>query len=420
MRLPQSSSQPLSIRVIAFIILATLAAVLPVPAGAATQQLLCSPTSLRFGTVTVGQSETQLISLTNAGQTGATISAISVSGSEFSISGLTPPANLAAGQSAALSVTFAPTANGWTGGKVTFTSNASNASLQLTLGGTGVSSEALTASPTSLSFGDVAVGTSATLAVVLTNARPWKETLTAFQATGTGFSISGPNLPVTLNAGQSVTLNVSFAPQAAGLTGGSVFIPGPALNIPLSGTGTTIGQLSLTPATLNFGSVLVGATGMQTTTLNATSGSVTVSSAASSNSQFALPGALFPITIGAGQSVSINVAFTPQASGVASASLAFSSNAVNSRVSESLAGTGTAPQVSLAWNASTSQVSGYNVYRRLAPSGSYGKINSALDHNTSFLDTTVVPGQTYDYATTAVNSSGEESSYSNQVEIAVP
>jgi fibronectin type 3 domain-containing protein len=47
-------------------------------------------------------------------------------------------------------------------------------------------------------------------------------------------------------------------------------------------------------------------------------------------------------------------------------------------------------------------------------------VNTSLDSGTAFLDNTVVPGQTYDYATTAVNSSGQESAYSNQVEIAVP
>jgi hypothetical protein len=418
MRLPQSSNQPLSIRVFALTI--ALLVVFPVSAGAATQQLICSSTSLKFGTVTVGQSETQFISLTNVGQTTVTVSALSVNVSEFSVSSLSLPADLAAGQTVALSVIFAPTATGWTGGKVTFTSNASNASLQLQLAGTGVTSEALTATPASLSFGQVSVGTSASLSVVLTNAHTWKDTLTAFQATGTGFSLSGPTLPVTLNSGQSVTLTITFTPPAAGLTGGSVFVSGPSLNIPLTGTGTTMGQLTVAPTTLNFGSVLLGATGMQTTTLSATGGSVTISSAASSNSQFALSGASFPLMIGSGQSVPINVSFTPQTSGVDSASLTFLSNATNSRASESLAGTGTAPQVSLAWSASTSQVSGYNVYRRVAPNGSYGKINSALDPTTSFLDTTVPPGQTYDYATTAVTSSGEESGYSNQVEIAVP
>lgn len=115
-----------------------------------------------------------------------------------------------------------------------------------------------------------------------------------------------------------------------------------------------------------------------------------------------------------------NVAFTPTSSGNASGTLSFSSNATNSTASQSVAGTGKAPEISLSWSASTSQVSGYNIYRRIGSSGSYGKINSTIDPNTSFLDATVAPGQSYEYATTAVTSSGGESVYSNQVEIAVP
>jgi len=419
MRLPQSSRQYSCVFVIAFALLAALNLSQPAQA-ATTQQLLCSPSSLRFGTVPLGQSESQIVSLTNSGQSAVTVSAVGVNDAEFSISGLTLPQTLAAGQSVTFNVAFAPTGGGWAGGKVTFTSNASNPNLQLQLAGTGVTSDALTAAPSSLAFGQVAVGATSTLAVVLTNARTWKETLTAIQAGGTSYSVSAPTLPLTLSAGQSITVNVTFTPLAAGLTGGNIFVSGPSIDIPLSGTGTTTGQLTIAPGALSFGNVMVGETSTQSTNLSATGGSVTVSSASSSNSQFAMPGASFPLTIAAGQSVAINVAFTPKSNGASSATLSFSSNASNSHASESVAGTGTPPEVSLSWSASISQVSGYNVYRRVAPSGTYAKVNSTLDPSTSFLDTTVVGGQTYDYATTAVTSGGEESSYSNQVEIAVP
>jgi len=421
MRLPQSSGQSLSFRLIPFIFFITLVTMLPLDSPAATQQLICAPTSLRFGTVTVSQSETQLAALINSGQTSVTVSAMNVSGSEFSVSGLQLPVTLAPGASATLKVTFAPTATGWIDGKVVFTSNASNASLQFGFAGTGVSSEPLTAEPSSLSFGQAAVGTSATLSVVLTNARAWKETLKGFQTVGSNFSVSGPALPLTLSAGQSVTLSVTFAPQAAGVSGGSLFISGPALNIPLTGTGTltTTGQLTISPATLSFGNVIVGDTGTQTAVLTAAGGSITISSAASNNSQFVLSGATFPLTLAAGQNAQVNVAFTPQAAGAVSGKVSFSSNANNPQSTEVVAGTGTAPQVSLGWSPSTSQVTGYNVYRGTSP-GSYSKINSGLDPNTTYIDTTVSPGMTYYYAATAVNSSGVESSFSAPVEVAVP
>jgi hypothetical protein len=362
--------------------------------------------------------------LTNTGDTATTVSAISAGGTEFSVSGITLPASLAAGESVTLSVTFAPTATGWTGwteGNVLFTGKASNPSIPLWLAGSGVSTELLIAKPLSLSFAQTSVGSSATLPIVLTNSHSHAQTLQGFQALGSEFSVSGPAVPMSLGPGQSVTLKVTFSPTAAGEAGGSVFVSGPALNLPLTGTGTTAtaGQLSITPTALSFGKVMIGETGTQAAVITASGGSVTISSAASSNSQFALPGVTFPITISAGNSLQFNVSFTPQSSGTSSGKLSFSSNASNTSAAEPVAGTGTTPQVSLGWSPSTSSVQGYNVYRGTAP-GQYAKINPALDPNTTYTDTSVASGLTYYYAATAVNSSGVESGYSAPVEVKVP
>ena len=90
-------------------------------------------------------------------------------------------------------------------------------------GGTGVSREVVTASPSSLSFGQVAVGRNSSLPLVLKNAQSWEIEITGVQTSGNGFSISGPKFPVTLGVGQSVSLTATFAPTAAGAVGGSVF-----------------------------------------------------------------------------------------------------------------------------------------------------------------------------------------------------
>jgi hypothetical protein len=377
---------------------------------------------LRFGDVTIGQKQTMLVTLTNNAQTTLTISAVNVSRSEFSVSSISLPLALGAGQSVDVSVTFAPTAAGWAGGKIAFVASPPDQTVALYVRGAGVTTLPLSGSPANLSFGQVKVGASATLPVTLTNTRSYAISLTGLQTTGNGFSTSGPNFPLRLPGGASVTLKVTFAPQAVGLVAGSVFVDGAALNIPVSGTGTTAaaGQLTINPGTLNFGNVPVGSTGTLSTTLSANGGSVTISSAASSSSQFALPGASFPLAIAAGQTVSLNAAFTPQNAGAASGTLSFASNAKNSSASESLTGTGTVPYVSLSWNPSTSQVSGYNVYRCVPANCTYARINSTLDADTAFTDATVAPGQSYSYVTTAVNSSGEESSYSDPAEVNVP
>ena len=416
MRLPQSIIHSLSVHTVHFLTISAallLVGLAPTRAGATGSQLNCLPSSLRFGVLDVGQTESLLVTVTNSGQTSVTLSGIAVSNSEFTTSSLSLPLTLLAGQSVDLSVSFTPTATGWTGGTIKFSSNASNPSLVLQVAGTGVSSESVTASPSALSFGSVATGSRSSLPVVIANARSWNVTISTIQATGSEFSVSGATFPLTLSAGQSVALNVTFAPQTAGETGGSLFVYGPGLSIPLTGTGITAGQLIIAPAPLNFGNVTIGTTATELISMSATGASVTVYSATSGNSQFALDGASFPFTIAAGQSLAFDVAFAPQTAGLETGSLAFASNASNPLTVEPLTGTGTAVSytVNLSWN-SSQNVEGYNVYRSTSANGTYSKINSTLDANTAYTDSTVVSGQTYYYEATAVNASGQESARS--------
>jgi len=76
--------------------------------------------------------------------------------------------------------------------------------------------------------------------------------------------------------------------------------------------------------------------------------------------------------------------------------------------------------VALTWNASTSTVSGYNVYRGTVSGGPYTKINVSLVAVLNYTDSTVQSGTTYFYVTTAVDSSGSESVYSNEVSAPIP
>jgi hypothetical protein len=421
LRLPQSAARSLSAKVSFSVALTASVSMFSLGARGLTEQLTCTPTDLSFGNVTIDRTETQLVVLKNSGKNSVKVSAIKVSGREFSVSPLTLPVHLSAGQSVALRVRFAPTATGGAGGKVTFTSDTSNPTLQIDLQGVGVLSERVKASPSNVSFDQVPVGSSSKLLVELTNAGSTTVKLVGFSAAGDGFSVTGPSLPLALKVGRSVKLDVRFSPQAAGVFAGSVFVSGPGIEIPLEGTGA-FGKLQIAPEPLNFGDVPVGTTQTQPITISATGGSVTVSSATSSNSQFVLEETSFPLTIDAGRSESFHVAFTPKSSGTISGTLTFASDAANSRTLEPLAGIGSVTEysVSLYWNASSSDVVGYNVYRSSSESGPFGKINGKLDPNTAYKDGTVISGHTYYYAATSVDSSGKESALSTPAEAVVP
>ncbi len=396
--------------------------------GVTPGQITPNPASLAFGNVVVGSSKTLTETLTNSGGSSLIISAATASGSGVSLSGLALPLTLNSGQSTSFSVQFAPTAAGAVSGNVAITSNGANPNLNIPVTGTGLTPGTLSANPTSLSFGSVQVGNTTSLSETLTNTGGSAVTISQANATGAGFSITGLTLPTTLNSNQSVTFTVTFAPTTGGAVSGNLAILSDAsnstLNIALSGTGAAAGQLSVSPGTLSFGNVVVSASASLNGSLTATGASVTVTSGSSNSSEFVLSGISLPKTIAAGQSASFTVTFTPNASGAASASLTFLSNASNSPTVESLTGTGQAPQphsVDLSWNASQSPgVVGYNIYRGSVAGGPYSKVNSTLNADTTYTDTTVVAGQTYFYVAKAVDANDVESGPSNEAQAVIP
>ncbi|HEV2730535.1 MAG TPA: choice-of-anchor D domain-containing protein [Terriglobales bacterium] len=396
--------------------------------GVTPGTLAASASSLSFGTVLTGNSPSLPETLTNTGGSSLTISQANLSGSGFSVSGLNLPTTLAVGQSTNFNVTFTPQSSGAVSGSVSLVSNASNSTLKITLSGIGATPGVLSATSPTLSFGGVQVNSSATQPDTLTNTGGTTITVSQANMSGSGFSISGLSLPLTLIAGQSFTFGSIFAPTTAGSASGTISLTSDASNstltISLSGTGTVPGQLGVSPTTLNFGSVVVGQSSQLTATLSATGSNVTVSSASANSSEFTLSGVSFPFTITAGQSTTVKVTFTPQSSGTASANISFASNASNSPTGESLTGNGTAPpqhSVDLSWAGSTStDVVGYNVYRATVSGGPYTKINTALNATITFVDNSVQPGQTYYYVTSAVDGTGLESGYSNQVKTIIP
>ena len=286
----------------------------------------------------------------------------------------------------------------------------------------------LAASSIALSFGNVQKNKTSNLSETLTNTGGSTVTISGASVSSASFSVSNLSLPVMLPPKQSVTFGVTFAPTAAGSASGTLAVvstaDNPTLSIALSGTGTSQGQLSVSPASLGFGNVVVGANGSLNGTLSATGSSVTISAAGINSSEFALSGISLPATLSVGQTASFTVTFTPATSGTASASLSFGSDAANSPTAEGLTGTGTATaqhSVALTWDASTSSgVVGYNVYRGGVSGGPYARINSALEPATAYTDLAVTAGQTYYYVTTAVDGSGNESGYSNQTTAVIP
>ncbi len=313
--------------------------------GVTQGDLTANPSSLAFGSVQVGQSSSLSETLTNTGGSSLTISAASASGAGFSLSGLTLPVTLTAGQSTSFKVLFSPTASGAVSGNVSVTSTGSDSNLNIPLTGTGVTQGDLTANPSSLAFGNVQVGQSSSLSETLTNTGGSSLTISAASASGAGFSLSGLTLPVTLTAGQSTSFKVLFSPTASGAVSGNVSITSTGtdsnLNIPLTGTGVTQGTLTANPTSLAFGSVQVGKSSSLSETLTNSGGSsLTISAASASGAGFSLSGLTLPMTLNPGQGTSFTVMFSPAASGAVSGNLSITSTGSDSTLNIPLTGTG--------------------------------------------------------------------------------
>ena len=106
-------------------------------ASTQTPALTLQSTSVAFGDVTLNTSSIQMVTLTSSGTAPLTISAGSVIGTGFSISGVSFPVTLNPSQTATLAITFDPTAAGAVQGTVKLTDNTSAGTASIALSGTG-------------------------------------------------------------------------------------------------------------------------------------------------------------------------------------------------------------------------------------------------------------------------------------------
>lgn len=172
-------------------------------------QLVVTPGSGAFGSLTGGQSGTLAFQVINTGENALTGTVTTTS--PFSISSGTPY-NIAGGKTGVVNVAFSPTAAGAFTGNVIFNSNGGNKTNSVT--GTGLSVAKIVVTPAILNFGTIAAGATAQLSFLVSNTGQSPLTGTA--------AVSGG--PFTINAGASYTVPglgttnvvVQFAPVVAG------------------------------------------------------------------------------------------------------------------------------------------------------------------------------------------------------------
>jgi HYDIN/CFA65/VesB family protein len=211
--------------------------------------LRASSSSLNFSTVQAGSSKQISETLTNIGRTSVTISSAKVSGTGFSVNGISTPLTLAAGHSYTFQAVFAPASSGSSSGSIIVTSNAPQVSI--TLAGTGAGAGALKVTPGIMYFGSLAVGSSKSLTATL-SATGSSVVISSAGTNSAEYTMSGINLPLTIAPGKVAYLTLTFKPQSSGAASGTASFTSNASNSSvketLSGTGTSSGVSGSTPS----------------------------------------------------------------------------------------------------------------------------------------------------------------------------
>ncbi len=331
-------------------------------------------------------------------------------------------------QTYSISGTISPAAGG-TGATVTLSGTASATTTATSSGSytfTGVANGTYTVTPTHSGY----TFTPGNRTAVVSGANV---TGADFTATAQTFGVSGTISPAAGGNGATVTLSGAASATTTANSSGNYAFSGLANGtyaVTPSRTGYTFSP-SVQAATLNGANITglnftataqVGSTfsisgtispaaggAGATMLLSGTAGATTVTNSAGNYTFTGLPNGSYTVTPN-----NPSFTFTPASQNVPV-------TAANVTGVNFTAAAQQTHSVALTWNASTSPtVAGYNIYRSTVSGSSYVKINSPLNLGLSYTDATVQNATTYYYVTTAVDASGGESGFSNEVSTVIP
>ena len=328
--------------------------------GVLAPNVSLTDTNLNFSPQNVGTtSSPQTVTLKNTGSAALEITG-SASTGDFAQTN-TCFATLPVGSSCAITVTFTPTAAGNRYGSVTVTDNALNSPQTIVLGGVGLGVPIASLSPTNLTFTGQAVGSvSIPQSVTLSNTGTATLNISGITLGGANSSdyaltpVSPPALPcgVSVAAGTSCTINVTFGPTAGGTRTAVINVADNAQGSPqviaLTGRGIVAPSASLSNTNLTFTPQDVGTTSAPQTVTLTNTGSVplgiTGSGATGDFAQTNNCPATLLSTPGQNSCV-ITVTFTPTAPGNRYGSATVADNALNSPQTIVLGGVGLAAPI---------------------------------------------------------------------------
>ena len=309
-------------------------------------------TIANFPAQNVGTSSpAETLTLTN-NQNSTLTYTMTISGDYSAVGNGSTPCNgtLAAKAKCTYGVTFTPTTNGVIKGALTVTYSGSGSPASSGLSGTGQDGPTapLTFSPASLSFGNVVLQTTVSKSVTVKNISAGAITFTSITGSGAFTATPSGSSPCsgTLNAGAQCSMTVKFTPLATGgLVGGITIVDNASVSTQVqNAAGTGILAVSLSPASINFGTVAVGSTStvQVVTVTNHETSPVPIDSVVASGDFIYTSGGGVPCgaSIPANSICTLGVQFAPSVTGGISGDLTLTYSAASSPQVVSLSGTG--------------------------------------------------------------------------------
>jgi hypothetical protein len=185
-------------------------------------------------------------------------------------------------------------------------------------------------------------------------------------------------------------------------------------------------SVSLSTSALSFNGSTGNVTSQPLTVTVTGSQPVTIQSISFSNSAFSLPSIPLPVTLTAGRSYTAQISAQPRST-AQTGKLTIGTNAGTFTVSLTETAiatqTTTTHSVNLSWKApSTTPVAidSYQVNRAVSGTSQYSVIGTTSASSTVFTDTSVQSGKSYVYQVRSVDQSGNTSTPSNAVTLAIP
>jgi len=313
---------------------------------------LTSGGTIAFPSVDINGSTTATVTVTNNAGGSGSVTAISVSGTGFQVSGLPAlPATVAAGQSLSFRIIFSPAQSGsfsgtvaisYTNGSITASLAGSTTTSNISLAYTdpATNSTIALANNSALPFPNTALGSTTTISVLAINSGSGTGTVNSVALGGTSASsfqlLNLPALPANVPPNQQLAFGIRFSPQqpqtySATLT---ITVNGQpvVINISAQGTGAQFAYMQSTATSsaplAPGGTIAIGATNAGQTS----SVTITVTNNGNASGQIAMIGVTgqglsvtglpgLPATVAPNASLQFTLNFAPTQSGAVTGQL---------------------------------------------------------------------------------------------------